>query len=79
MCSLGKTLLALALLRFVFQGEICLLLQVALDFLFCIPVPYNEKDIFFGLLVLEGLEGLHRTVQLQLLQYYWLGPRLGSL
>ena len=79
MCSLGKTLLALALLRFVFQGEICLLLQVAHDFLFCIPVPYNEKDIFFGLLVLEGLEGLHRTVQLQLLQYYWLGPRLGSL
>ena len=32
---------------------------------FCIPVPYNEKDIFFGLLVLKGLVGLHRTVQLQ--------------
>ena len=41
---------------------------------FCIPVPYNEKDIFW-VLVLEGLAGLHRTVQLQLLQYYyyWLG------
>ena len=25
------------------------------------------------MLVLEGLEGLHRTVQLQLLQHYWLG------
>ena len=24
---------------------------------FCIPVPYSEKDIFFGVLVLEGLLG----------------------
>ena len=38
---------------------------------FCIPVPYNEKDIFFGVLALEGLVGLHRTIQLQLLQHYW--------
>ena len=29
------------------------------------------------MLVLEGLIGLHRTVQLQLLQCYWLGHRLG--
>ena len=42
---------------------------------FCIPVTYNEKDIFLGVLVLEGLIGLHRTVQLQLLQHYWLGHR----
>ena len=28
------------------------------------PVPYNEKDIFFWVLVLEGLVGLYRTVQL---------------
>ena len=34
---------------------------------FSTPVPYDEKDIFFGVLVLEGLVGLHRTVQLQLL------------
>ena len=27
-------------------------------------------------LVLEGLVGLHRTVQLQLLQHYWLGTDL---
>ena len=32
-CSLGKTLLAFALLHSVFQGQICLLLQGALDFL----------------------------------------------
>ena len=37
---------------------------------FGIPVPYNEKDIFFWVLILEGLVGLHRTVQLQLLQHY---------
>ena len=46
---------------------------------FCIPAPYNEKDIFFGVLVLKGLVGLHRTVQLQLLQRYWLGHRLRLL
>ena len=28
------------------------------------------------MLVLEGLVGLHRTVQLQLLQHYWLGTDL---
>ena len=31
--SLGKTLLAFALLHFVLQGLTCLLLQVSLDFL----------------------------------------------
>ena len=31
------------------------------------------------MLVLTGLIGLHRTVQLQLLQRYWLGHRLGFL
>ena len=34
---------------------------------FCIPVPYNEKDIFLWLLFLEGLVGLHRSIQLELL------------
>ena len=32
-----------------------------------------------GVLVLEDLIGLHRTVQLQLLQHYWLGYILGLL
>ena len=36
-----------------------LVTPVFLDFLL-FPVPYNEKDIFFGVLVLEGLVGLHR-------------------
>ena len=30
------------------------------------------------MLVLKGLVGLHRTVQLQLLQHYWLGHRLDN-
>ena len=29
------------------------------------------------MLVLEGLVGFHRTIQLKLLQCYWLGHRLG--
>jgi len=38
-------------------------------YFFCVSVPYNEKDIFLGVLALEGLVGLHRTVQLQLLKH----------
>ena len=34
-----------------------------------------KRTSFLG--VLKGLVGLHRTVQLQLLQHYWLGHRLG--
>ena len=30
------------------------------------------------MLVLEGLVGLRKTVQLQLLQHYWLGHRLNN-
>ena len=45
-------------------------------FYFCFPVLYNEEDIFFGVLNLEGFVGLHRTIQLQLLQYCWAGHRL---
>ena len=75
----GKTLLAFALLHSVFQGQICLLPRCFLTSYFCIPVPYNEKDIFFGCEFYKGLVGLHRTIQFQLLQCYWLGHRLGLL
>ena len=74
--SLGKTLLAFTLFHFVSQGQICLLPQVFLDFILLHLVPIIEKDIFLCVLVLKGLVGLHRTVQLQLLQCYWLGHRL---
>ena len=67
-CSLDKILLAFALLHFVLQGQTCLLLQVSLDFLICIPVPCDGKDFFFWLLLLVlDLVGLHRSIQLQLL------------
>jgi len=46
---------------------------------FCIPVPYDEEDILFWVLVLQGLVGLHRTIQFQLLWHLWLGHRLGLL
>ena len=72
-CSFGKTLLAFALLHFVLQGQICLLLQVSLDFLLLHSSPLWWKGHLFGVLVLEDLIGLHRTIQLQLLQHYWLG------
>ena len=50
-----------------------------LTYYFCIPVPYDEKDFFFFMLVLECLVSLHRTVQLQLLWHQWLWHRLGLL
>ena len=34
------------------------------------------KRTFFWVIVLKGLVGLHKTVQLQLLQRYWLGMEL---
>ena len=77
--SLGKTLLAFYLLHFVLQGQPSLLLQVSLDFLLLHSSPLWGKGHPLWVLVLEGLVGLHRTVQLQLLQHYWLGHRLGLL
>ena len=41
---------------------------------FYIPIM---KRTSFWVFVLESLVGLHRTIQLQLLQHYWLGHRLG--
>ena len=61
--SLGRTLLASALLHSVLQGKICLLFQVFLDY-FCITVPDNEKDIFFLGVNARSSCSLHRTPQL---------------
>ena len=55
-----KTLLDFALLQFVLQDHTCLLFQVSLDFLLCIPIHFDEKDIVLGgVLILEGLAVLH--------------------
>ena len=45
---------------------------------FAFQSPIMKRTSFLGI-VLEGLVGLHRTVQLQFLQHYWSGHRLGLL
>ena len=62
--SPDKTLLAFALLHSVLQGQICWLFQVSLDFLLLHSSPLWWKGHLFLVLVLEGLVGHHRTVQL---------------
>ena len=62
--SLSKSLLVFALFHFVLQGKTCCYFRYLLTTYFCIPVPYDEKDIFLLVLVLEVLVGLHRTVRL---------------
>ena len=73
---LAKTLLAFSLLHFVLQGQTCLFW---LDFLLLHSSHLWWKIHLFWVLVLEGLVGLHKTIQVQLLQHYWLGHRLGLL
>ena len=74
-----QSYVAFALLHSVLQGQIYLLLQVFLDFLLLHSNPLWWKGHLFWVLVLKGLVSLHRTFQLQLLQRYWLGYRLGLL
>ena len=61
--SLGKSLLAFALFHFVLQGQICLLLQVSLNFLLLHSNPLWWKRYLSLVLVPEGLVCLHRTIQ----------------
>ena len=47
---------------------------------FAFQSPIVKRTFFVVVvLILEGLIGLHRTIQLQLLHYNWLGHRLGLL
>ena len=77
--SLGKTLSALPCFTLYCKAKYACYPRYFLTSYFFIPVPYNEKDIFFWVLVLICLVDLHRIIQLQLLQCYWLGHRLGLL
>ena len=77
-CSLGRTLLAFALLHFILQGQTCLLFQVSWLHTFASQSTMIKGHLFLVLL-LEGLVGHLRTVQLQLLQHYLSGHRLGLL
>ena len=78
-CSLDKSLLAFSLLHFVLLCQPACYSRYLLSYYFCNPIPYDEKDIFIFVLVLEDLVGLHRTTQVQLLQHQWLEHRLGLL
>ena len=60
-------------------SQACLLLRVSLDFLLLHSSPLWWKGHPFWVLVLKGLVGFHRTVQLQFFQHYWLGHILGLL
>ena len=67
------------------RGSFCiprpnfLLLQESLDFVLLHSIPLWWKGYLFWVFVLKGLVSLYRTIQLQLLQHYWLGHRLGLL
>ena len=58
--SLGKILLAFALLHFVLQGQTCLLLHASLDFLLLHSSPLWWKGHHFLVLVLKGIVDPHR-------------------
>ena len=72
--SLGKILLAFALLNFVLQGQIYLLLQVSLDFLLLHSIPLIKKTSFFVVSSRMSFRSSFRFFQ-----HYWLGHRLGLL
>ena len=55
--SLGKILLAFALLHSLSKVKFACYSKCFLTSYFCFPVPYNEKDICFWTLILEGLMG----------------------
>ena len=78
-CSLGRTLLAFSCFILYSKAKFACYSRCFSKTYFCIPVHHNEKGHLFWLLVLEGLVGLHRTIQLQLLQHYWPGQRPGLL
>ena len=77
-CDLLAELLAFALLHFVLlKAKFALEYCMTLDFLLFHSSPLWWKWHLLWMLILEGLVGLHRNIQLQLLQHYWLGHRLG--
>ena len=55
--SLGRTLSAFSLLHSVSKSKFACYSRCFLTSYFCFQVPYNEKDIFFWVLILEGLMG----------------------
>ena len=75
MCSLGETLLAFACFILYFKTKLPCHSRYLLASYFAFQSPIM-KQTSFGVLVLQGHVGLHRTIQHQLLQHYWSGHRL---
>ena len=78
-CSLDKSLVTSAHFILYSKAKLACYSRYLLTSYFCIPIPCDEKCMVWGMLVLEGLVGLHRTSQLQLHQHQWLEHRLGLL
>ena len=74
-CFLDNTLLALFCFILYSKAKLACYSQYLLSSYFYIPIPYDEKDTFFPLLVLEGFVGLHSTSLFQLLWHQWLGAQ----
>ena len=78
-CSLGKTV-SLCLASFcTLRPNLPVASGVSWFPTFLHSTPLWWKGYLFWILVLEGLIGLCRTIQRQLLWHYWLGHRLGLL
>ena len=76
---LGKTVLAFALPSFhIPRPNLPVTPGVSWLPTFAFQSPIMKRTSIW-VLVLEGLVGLHRTIQLHLLQHSWLGHRLGLL
>ena len=67
-CSFGKTLLAFDLLCFVLQGQICLLLQVFLDFLLVYSSFIEPFNFSFFRITGQGIDLDYRDIELLALQ-----------
>ena len=76
-CSLGKTLLAFALLFFTPRSNLPITPGISWLPTFAFQSPIMKRTSFFGV-SFKIFVGLHRTIQLQLLQRYLSGHRLGS-
>ena len=77
--SLGKTLISLCPASFCTpRPNLPVTPDISWLSTFAFQSPIMKKTSF-GVLILEGLIRLHRSIQLQLLQPYWLGLRLGLL
>ena len=59
-CYLGKTLLTFVLLHFVLQGQTSCYSRYLLTSYFCIPLPYDGKDIIFGVSFRRSCRSLYK-------------------